>query len=111
MEVRESRSGEVLILEYSGRLTIGKGDIVVRESIGNAIEQGERNILLDMSGVAVLDSSGVGELVAAHNSAQELDGAVKLLRLTPRVGEVLKITQLTGLFEIFDDRDAALASF
>ena len=111
MDVTESRSGEVFILEFSGRLTIGKGDIVVRDSIGKALEQGERKVLLDMAGVAALDSSGVGELVAAHNSAQELGGAVKLLRLTPRVGEVLKITQLTGLFEIFDDMDTALGSF
>lgn len=111
MEITERRSGDVVILEFSGRLSIGDGDKVARDRIATLLAAGERKLLLGMAGVSVLDSSGVGELVAALNAAKEAGAEIRLAQLTPRVGEVLKITQLIGVFEIFDDIEKGVASF
>ena len=72
---------------------------------------GERKILIGMAGVTVLDSSGVGELVAAHNAAASVGAKIGLVQLSPRVGELLKITRLTGGLEIFDTLEEGLSSF
>jgi len=111
MEITERRSGDVVILEFSGRLSIGEGDKEARDRIATLLAAGERKLLLGMAGVSVLDSSGVGELVAALNAAKEAGAEIRLAQLTPRVGEVLKITQLIGVFEIFDDIEKGVASF
>lgn len=111
MEIAERRSGDVVILEFSGKLAIGDGDGQAREKIATLFAAGERKVLIGMSGVTVLDSSGVGELVAALNAARSAGAEIKLAQLSPRVGEVLKITQLTGVFEIFDSLEEGLSSF
>ena len=110
MEITERREGDVVILEFSGRLVIGE-DRLARERMANLLAAGERKVLIDMKGVSVLDSSGVGELVSAHNAAQSADAKIKFARLSPRVGEVLKITRLIGVLEIFDSVEEGLSSF
>ena len=110
MEIQRRRAGDVLVLDLDGKLTIAAGS-VAHDEIARALADGETKILLDLEGVAVMDSSGVGELMAAYTSAKNKGAALKLLKLSPRVGEVLKVTQLIGFFETFDDEPAALASF
>ncbi len=111
MEITERRSGGVAILEFSGRLVIGDGDSQARERIAALLAAGERKVLIGMAGVTVLDSSGVGELVAAHNAATSAGAKIGLAQLSPRVGELLEITQLTGVLEIFDTLEEGLSSF
>ena len=111
MEITERRSGDVVILEFSGRLAIGDGDSQARERIAALLAAGERKVLIDMAGVTVLDSSGVGELVAAYNAATSAHAKIGFVRLSPRVGELLKITQLIGVLEIFDSLEDGLSSF
>lgn len=111
MDIKEQRSGSVVILQLAGRLSIGEGDGQLRDRLSTLITGGEKNILIGMAGVTTLDSSGVGELVAARLAAAEAGAKIKLAELSPRVGQVLKITQLIGVFEIFDSVDEGMASF
>jgi len=110
MEIQSRREGDVLVLDFDGKLTIASGS-AAHDAIAQALADGEKKILLDMEGVSVMDSSGVGELMASYTSAKNRGAALKILRLTPRVGEVLKVTQLIGFFEIFDDEKLAVGSF
>jgi anti-sigma B factor antagonist len=111
MRFSRDKQGDVLVIVLRGRLSLGEGDAEVGEEIRSAVAAGEKKILLDMKGVPVLDSSGVGELLAAFTSATRRGGTIKLLGLSPRVGEVLKTTRLVGIFDIFDDRIEAIESF
>jgi anti-sigma B factor antagonist len=111
MKIVQKKEGDVLVITLSGRMSVGEGDSEAGEAIRSAAAAGEKKILIDMSGVPVVDSSGVGELTAAYASASRRGGVVKLLKLSPRVGEVLKSTRLVGIFDIFDDRVEALESF
>jgi anti-sigma B factor antagonist len=111
MEIKERRSDDVLILDLSGKLTIGTGDVTLRDKVASALEAGETKILLNMGGVSAMDSSGVGELVAAYTSANNRQGLLKLANLSQRVGGVLQATRLTGVLDMFDAEKDALASF
>ena len=110
MKIESKRVGDVYILDIDGKLTIDDGSAVY-DAILAALGGGERKILLDLEGITALDSSGVGDLMAGYASAKNRGATVKLLKLAPKVGEVLKITQLIGFFEIFEDEGAAIRSF
>lgn len=110
MNIASRHVGDVLVLDIDGKMTIASGS-AAHDAIVTALGDGEKKILLDLEGVSTLDSSGVGELMAAYASAKNRGAALKLLKLAPRVGEVLKVTQLIGFFEIFDDEDSAVSSF
>jgi len=111
VEITERRTGDVVVLEFSGRLAIGDGDSEARERIATLLAGGERKILIGMAGISTLDSSGIGELVAAHNAATSAGAEIRLAQLSPRVGDVLKSTQLIGIFQIFDSLEEGLSSF
>jgi anti-sigma B factor antagonist len=111
MRFSRNKEGDVLVIELRGRMSVGDGDAEAGQEIRSAAAAGEKKILLDMKGVPVLDSSGVGELMAAYTSVSRRGGTIKLLGLSPRVGEVLKTTRLVGIFDIYDDRIEALESF
>lgn len=110
MQIETRKNGDVLVLDFDGKLTIASGS-AAHDAIAKALADGETKILLDMEGVSSMDSSGVGELMASYTSAKNRGAALKILKLAPRVGEVLKVTQLIGFFEIFEDEKLALASF
>jgi anti-sigma B factor antagonist len=110
MKIEVRQQGEVHILDIDGKLTIDEGSAVYDAILG-ALSAGQNKILLDLEGVTALDSSGVGDLMAAYASAKNRGATLKLLKLAPKVGEVLKITQLIGFFEIFEDEGAAVRSF
>jgi anti-sigma B factor antagonist len=110
MKIEVRQQGEVHILDIDGKLTIDEGSAVYDAILG-ALSAGQNRILLDLEGVTALDSSGVGDLMAAYASAKNRGATLKLLKLAPKVGEVLKITQLIGFFEIFEDEGAAVRSF
>ena len=107
---KRSREG-VAILEPKGKITIGVGDVMLREAVLETLEEGEKNILLNLQGVSTMDSSGIGELVSAYTTVSNRGGKLKLLNLPPKVADILQITQLITVFEVFDDEDEAIASF
>jgi anti-sigma B factor antagonist len=111
MKLSTQDIGNVTILEPKGKITIGSGDVQLRNSIESAIENGSTKILVNLKGVSKIDSSGLGELVAGYNAAVEKNGTVKLTNLPSKLYNVLGAAQMLSVFEVFDDMDEALASF
>lgn len=103
--------GDVIVLHLTGPLTLGQGTSKLRDLIHDTLESGKKKILLNMSEVYYLDSSGLGELVAAYNTVTRKGGKLKLMKLTRRVQDVVQLTRVYRVFEIFQDEDAAVASF
>ncbi len=101
----------VTILEPAGKITIGKGDIELRDSVDEAIAAGSNHLVVDFRRVTRMDSSGMAELVAAYKRITEAGGQMKLLRLPSNIRDVLGITQIAQVFDIFDEEDEALRSF
>lgn len=110
MDITSRKVGDVLLLAVAGNITLGSGDTVVGDAIRAALGAGESKIVLDLRGVPHVDSFGVGELVAAYTSARRRGATLKLLKLGPRVRDLIGISGLDGVFEIFDDEAAAIAS-
>ena len=103
--------GDVRIVELSGKITIGSGDVKIRELIDEALAAGKKNIVLDLAGVSTIDSSGIGEMVACYTTVTKKGGHLKLLRLSPKINDILQVTQLITVFEVFDDEAEAVRSF
>lgn len=103
--------GEVAILSLDGRLTIGEGDVQLRQDVEDLLGEGRNKLLIDVSGVRAMDSSGVGELMRARANTENAGGTIKLLHVEDKVADVLQVTQLIGVFETFDNEETALLSF
>ena len=101
----------VTVLDLSGRITLGEGSVQLRESVRDLISKGSKSVLLNMGEVNYIDSSGLGELVSAYTTARNQGAAVKLLSLTHKVKDVLQLTKLYTVFDIYDDEASAIASF
>lgn len=111
MKVSSRSVNEVEIITLQGKITIGAGDSQLREVITDALNNGRVNILLDMGGVTTLDSSGIGELVGAYTTVTNRGGKLKLLHLPPKVTDLLQVTQLITVFEVYENEQEAIASF
>ena len=101
----------VTVLDLNGRITLGEGSVQLREAIRDLISKGSKTILLNMGDVNYIDSSGLGELVSAYTTAKNQGAAVKLLNLTKKVKDVLQLTKLYTVFDVFEDEASAIASF
>ncbi|HYK00957.1 MAG TPA: STAS domain-containing protein [Thermoanaerobaculia bacterium] len=101
----------VEIIALQGKITIGSGDTQLREVISNAVSAGKTNVLLDLSGVTTIDSSGIGELVGSYTTVTNRGGKLKLLHLPAKLNELLHVTQLITVFEVYDNEREAVASF
>lgn len=105
------KSGGVTVVDLSGRMTLGEGCGVIRDTVKRLVESGEKLIVLNLAGVNYIDSAGLGELVGAYATVTNQGGALKLLNVQKYVHEVLQITRLYSVFEAFSDEKEALASF
>jgi anti-sigma B factor antagonist len=101
----------VLVLDLKGPITIGEGNIDLHRMIRSLVEQNEKRILLNLGDVTYIDSSGLGELVAGYTSVERNGGEMKMINLTKRVTELMMITKLLTVFDVFDDEPAAIKSF
>ena len=101
----------VTVLDLSGRITLGEGSVQLRDAIRDLIGKGERRILLDLGEVNYIDSSGLGEMVSAYTTAKNQGASVKLLKLTKKVHDLLQLTKLYTVFDIYDDEASAIASY
>jgi anti-anti-sigma factor len=111
IEIVERHAGDVTILELTGRLAIDEGEMPLRDRMKALAAQGAVKVLLDLAHVVRLDSDGLGMLVAGHLTLRRQGGTMKLLHLTPRERELMKVTKLSSVLEAFDDEDAAVRSF
>ena len=101
----------VTVLVVKGRITLGEGGVILRESVQEALKAGARKLLIDLAGVDYMDSAGLGELTSAYTSAKNHGADLKLLHLTKKVDGLLQITKLATIFDSFSDEKEALASF
>jgi len=101
----------VTIVDLSGRITLGEGSVVLRDTVKDLLGKGQKKILLNLGDVSYIDSSGIGELVSAFTSVRNQGGELKLLHLTKKVHDLLQITKLYTVFDVKDDEAAAIAAF
>jgi anti-sigma B factor antagonist len=101
----------ITVLDVSGRITLGEGGVTLRDAIQEALKTGTKKIVLDMGAVTYMDSSGLGELTGAYVSAKNRGCELKLLRLIEKIDDLMQITKLATLFDIYTDEKEALASF
>jgi anti-sigma B factor antagonist len=112
MTLAERRSGDVAIVDVDGRITDDEdADIRLRETLKNLVMQGHTALLLNLERVPFVDSAGLGAVAYAYISAKRRGGTVKLLRVSGRVHELLTITRLASVLEMFDGEAEAVASF
>ena len=104
------QAGLISLIDVSGRLTSFEVD-ALRDSVSRLLKQARKNIVLNLSGLQYLDSSGIGELAKIYVSVVKGDGELKVVGLSPKVEQILKITQLYQVFPEFPSEEAALRSF
>ena len=108
MVLKARRLDDVVILDLSGRITMGEGTLVLRDQIQRLLAAGDRKFLLNLADVDYIDSSGLGELVTSFTTVRNQEGQLKLLNLTRRVQDLLQITKLLTVFEVFNSETEAL---
>lgn len=101
----------VTVLDLSGRIVLGEGSEILRQALADLTSRGRKKILLNLSDVNYIDSSGLGAIVSGYTSVTGQQGQLKLLNLTKKVHDLLQITKLLTVFEVFEDEAAALKSF
>jgi anti-sigma B factor antagonist len=111
MEVTRREVGDVVILDLAGKLTIGQGDVVLRGAVVDELDAGKNRLVVNLGGVKVIDSSGLGELIRCKVTATGKGADVKLLNANVKARKLITMAQLVGVFEMFDDEPSALASF
>jgi len=111
MQVTTRQIGDVIVLDVSGRITLGEGNIALREIVRDLADQGHKRVVLNLSQVQYVDSSGVGELVKTHTTIRNQGGQMKLANLSKRVSDLLHMTRLSTVFDIHSDEASALGSF
>src|SRR6185312_10669866 len=112
MQIDQRTNGDVAIVAISGDITLSKGgDVLLKDKVQSLLQQGHRKIVLDMGGVAYVDSAGLGQLVQVYATTSHLGGSLKLLNLTKRLRDLLVLTKLLTVFDAYDNESDAVKSF
>lgn len=111
LTIETRQSGNVVILACSGQITLGEATSKFRNTVREMLGKGHKQLLLDLGGVTYLDSSGIGELVGSYTSAANIGATMKLAKLPKKIYDLLQITKLITVFEVFDDEQTAVKSF
>lgn len=109
--INERRVGAVTVLDLKGRLRIGGNTVALHKAIRCLVDEGKTRILLNLSEVTHIDSTGLGELIGGHITLTSKGGEIKLAHLTERLRDLMVITKLLTVFEVYDDEEQAIASF
>jgi len=111
MRVTTRTKGDVTIIDLNGKITIGSGDIALRNAVQDAVNSGATKVLINLHEVTTIDSSGVGELVGAYTTATNRGIKLKLVNLPDKVSDILTVTQLITVFDTYDNEDEAISAF
>jgi len=111
MQIEERRAGPVVILDAKGKLTLGDGDVLLKDKIHSLVQQGHKQVILNLGDVPYVDSAGIGEIVGSYTTLSRVGGTLRLLNLTKRIHDLLAITKLLTVFETFTSEDEAVRSF
>lgn len=111
MKIDTRTVGDVHVLDCSGKITLGEGTMAVRNTVREVLKKGGKKIVLNLADVNYIDSSGIGELVSSYTTVTNQGGQLKLLNLTKKIHELLAITKLLTVFQVFDNERTAVGSF
>ena len=111
LSIKQRQAGDVAILDLDGEVRIGDSATALRSAIRELVAGGNQKILLNLAGVRYIDSSGIGELIANYTTVGRSGGQLKLLNLTDKVQDLLVITKLLTVFDVYDNEADALSSF
>ncbi|HSF41078.1 MAG TPA: STAS domain-containing protein [Thermoanaerobaculia bacterium] len=111
MNVNVRQRDDVNVLDLKGRITIGSGEVALRNAVQEVLNGGAKKVLINMKDVSTIDSSGIGELVSAYTTATNRGAKLRLANLPAKVTDILTITQLITVFDVYDSEDAAIQSF
>ena len=112
MHISERASGDVMIVDVSGKITLGDGgDVILKDKMQSLVQQGYKKVLLNLGDVSYVDSAGLGEIVQSYATVTKNGGKLKLLNVTKRIKDLLSITKLLTVFECYDGEADALKSF
>jgi len=101
----------VTVLDLHGKIVLGEGSVTIRDAVRDVLAKGSNKILLNLADINYIDSSGIGELVSALTAVKNAGGSLKLLQLTKKVKDLLQITKLYTVFDIYDEEAEAIASY
>ena len=104
-------SGSCTVVDLSGKITLGDGSALLRKTVRGLLDEKHTKIVLNLGDVDYIDSSGIGELVSAYTTTKGRGGELKLLHLTKKVHDLLQLTKLFTVFEVFGDEASAVRSF
>jgi anti-sigma B factor antagonist len=111
LNINERQAGDVTVLDLSGKITIGEGSVALRTAVRRLLEEGKKRVLLNLANVSYIDSSGIGELVSSYTATNKEAGQLKLLNLTQKIKDLLTITKLYTVFDVYDNEAEALNSY
>ena len=111
MTITERRLEGVVVLDLTGRITIGDGTLILRKQIQTLLDQDHRQLLLNLADVDYIDSSGLGEVVRSYTTVRNEGGNLKLLSLTTKVRDLMQITKLLTVLDVFEQESDALKSY
>lgn len=109
--IKEHQIGDVTVLDLDGMIRIGEGSVALRNAIRRLITEGKRNVVLDLAGVGYIDSSGVGELVTNYTILAKDNGMLRLANITEKLHDLLTITKLLTVYDVYDNIEEAVKSF
>jgi anti-sigma B factor antagonist len=104
-------AGVITVVDIGGRITLGEGSALLRKTVRELLEDNRIKIVLNLADVNYIDSSGIGELVSAFTAVKNRGGDMKLLHLTKKVHDLLQLTKLFTVFDVYSDEHTALGSF
>lgn len=111
MTIEERLTGDVMILDLKGKLTIGDGDELLKDKINSLVQQGHTKLILNLADVPYIDSGGLGQVVRTFTTVKQHNGSLKLMNVTKRIEDLLAITKLLTVFDVFETEQEALQSF
>ena len=110
LSLKTRRVEDIVVLDLSGKLTIGEPVLMLRETLRTHTSGGDKGFILNLGDVSYIDSSGLGELVSSYTTVRNKGGDVKLLKLTSKTKDLLQMTKLLTVFDVYDDEVKAIAS-
>lgn len=111
MKISRREEGPITVIEPKGKITIGEGDVLLREEITKLLSEEKKQLVLDLGGISYMDSAGVGELVSVYTSVKNRGGELKLACLTKKIKDLLQITQLMTIFDTYETTQEAVSAF
>jgi len=111
MKIATRQLDGITVLDLGGRITLGEGSVQLRDAVRDLLAKGHKKIVLNLGDISYMDSSGMGELVTAYTSVKNQGGELKLINLTKKIEDLMQITKLVTVFDIYDDEAKAIAAF